>query len=299
MNKIDNILVSIVVPTYQPNFFLEHTISSIANQTHKYIEIIVVDDCSSKDKITYINELKIKYNFIFISLQRNSGGCAKPINEGIKISKGKYIAICAQDDFFLNNKISTQLKYIEQNIQYSMIFSDCYFVKNTNDENLIEIKTPERKEGFIFDDLILQKFYIPALSVLIKKEIFQDVGLFDENLLIEDWDMWLRIAYKYKIGYIKIKLVCYRMHSNNTSRLRFNEMVDNRIKIIKKWNQLEIAGKALVIASFFDYNLNAKSFNNLIFLYLKSLLILKSPIRSTRIVLSKILQILNVKGKLL
>jgi glycosyltransferase involved in cell wall biosynthesis len=246
--------VSIIVPTFNPGPFFEKTLISISSQEYKNFEIIVVDDCSTDDHFSYILNLNKRYKFKIIRLKKNSGGCAKPLNTGIQFAGGKYISICAQDDYFLPQKTKIQVEFLEKNKQHSMVFSDSYTVFGDLDNDLFVQRTPKRRSGQIFDDIILQRFYIPALTVTIRREVFSAVGNFDEELLIEDWDMWLRIADAFSIGYINDRLACYRIHNSNISKLRSKKMIEDRIKILSKWKQASIYGAAVNVANFLDAN---------------------------------------------
>ena len=282
-------LVSIIIPTFNPCQYLEKAISSVISQDYENIEIIVVDDYSCTSGREYIKELRKTYAFKLILRSKNSGGCAGPLNDGIKIAKGKYIGRCAQDDFYLSFKISSQVKYLEANNNLVMSYSDTFLILDGNDNEYIIQKTPTRKSGFIFKDILLQRFYIPALSVLIRKDVFDVVGIFDESLLIEDWDMWLRIAHRYELGYLKMPLACYRSHGNNVSKTRANQMISDRLLIIGKWRSSPMSNAALAIALFLDEQINLSAPH----LYIRNMFVtfwyLRQPLRWARIVASKIL----------
>lgn len=283
-------LVSVIIPTYNPCRYLEKSISSILSQDYENLELIIIDDKSNPSEREYINELRKKYSFKLIFLDQNSGSCARPINEGINIANGKYIGICAQDDFYLKCKISSQVKHMEENENFAMCYSDAYLIFDDNDNEYIEIKrSPKKKSGFIFNDILLQRFYIPALTVLVRKEVFATVGNFDESLLIEDWDMWLRIAYKYELGYLNMPLACYRSHKDNISKIRSDQMISDRLKIISKWRGLPISNPALAIASFLDQQINLSEPHLFIRNMILTFWYFRQPIRWLRIVFSKLL----------
>ena len=283
-------LVTIIVPTYNPCEYLHKTLSSLYAQDYKNLEVLLVDDCSDDVPLQYINQLKDIYKFKLLLLSKNSGGCAKPINEGINIARGKYIGICAQDDFHLIEKTSRQVKFMEENPNFFMSFTDSFLIFDGNDSQYIKQKTPMRKSGHIFEDILLQRFYIPALTVLIRREVFDIVGGFDENLLIEDWDMWLKIANKFEIGYLNVPTACYRSHAENISKKRFGQMRIDRIFILNKWKKIPISNAALEIAYFLDEPIRLKN----ILLFGKNALSafwhIRQPIRLIRIIISKILK---------
>lgn len=221
-------LVSIIIPSYNHEKYIKETIESIVNQTYKNIELIVIDDGSKDNSVRIIQELSNKYGFIF--LHRPNKGLSGTLNEGIKLSKGKYFAGCASDDIYALDKIEKQVSFMENNPDYGMCYGKVIkFDENTKTK--IEIKNP--KSGFVFDALLFGTF-IPAVTQFIRKDVFNDIGLFDEKLYIEDWDMWLRIAKKYKIGYVNEYLAYYRQHETNISN-KISEMFESEKQILEKY----------------------------------------------------------------
>ena len=106
-------LVSVIMPTYNNSSFLEKAISSITvDQAYPRVELIVVDDFSTNEIREKLIDLQSKYPFKLILLKENSGSCSRPLNEGLKVAQGKYIALCAQDDYFLPEKLSSQVSFL-------------------------------------------------------------------------------------------------------------------------------------------------------------------------------------------
>lgn len=225
-------LVSIVVPCYNHEKYVKETIESIINQTYKNIELIVIDDGSKDNSVSVIQELADKYGFTFI--HRPNKGLSATLNEGIRLSKGKYFCACASDDIYMLDKIEKQVQFMETNPEYGMCYGKIVEFDDSGYKKEREIKNA--KSGWCFEELILSNF-IPAVSQMIKRDIFEDVGNFDEDLYIEDWDMWLRIVYKYKIGYVDNYLAYYRLHSNNCSSNTL-KMHLAKVTIINKWGKI-------------------------------------------------------------
>lgn len=227
-------LVSVIVPCYNHEKYVEETIESIVNQTYKNIELIVIDDGSKDASPQIIHKLSKKYNFKFI--HRPNRGLSATLNECIELSKGKYVSVCASDDKLKLDKVEKQVKFMENNLHYGMCYGKVILFEDNGNETPLEIK--HSRGGWIFDDLIVNQFHIPAVSNMIRKSVFQDVGVFDENLWVEDWDMWLRIANKYQIGYLDEYLAYYRQHETNISKQGW-KMYEAKVSALKKWKELD------------------------------------------------------------
>jgi len=231
-------LVSVVVPSYNHEKYVKETIVSILNQTYKNIEIIVIDDGSKDNSVNIIQDLSDEYGFTFI--HRANKGLSATLNEGIDLSKGKYFCVCASDDIFLPIKIEKEVEFMESHPEYSMCHSNIMITDGIK-TNKVDRK---RDHELGFEDLLFAN-EIAAPSVMLRKDVFDIVGCYDESLYVEDWDMWLRIANEgLRIGFIDDYLAIYRIHSTNISK-NFDKVVEADEKILNKWNSHPLYEKAL------------------------------------------------------
>ncbi len=192
-------LVSVIIPTYNRDYILFKAIESVLTQTFKDLELIVVDD-GSTDRTPY---LITKYPLIYVRKTRK--GVASARNTGIKKARGDFIAFLDSDDVFVKNKIEKQLEFFEKNPDYKIVQTEEVWYKGSR---LIRPKKIHHKaEGWFFHRAI--KLCVVSMStVLIKREVFDEVGLFDENFWVcEDYEFWLRVAIKMPVGLIKENLV--------------------------------------------------------------------------------------------
>ncbi len=232
---INNPLVSVIVPSYNHEKYILQTIESIVNQTYENIELIVIDDGSKDDSVSILKNLEKEYNFTLIT--RENKGLCETLNEGISIANGKYIAVCASDDIYLENKIKTQVDFMENNSDFALCYSKVISFNNDGEKKYT--KSDKCKSGYIFYDLLKTNF-IPAVTQMYKKDIFDIIGNFDKTLWIEDWDMLLRISYKYQIGFIDEYLAMYRNHDTNISGSKYSDkMYKNEKAILEKWSEIK------------------------------------------------------------
>jgi len=228
-------LVSVTVSAYNHEKWVTKAIESIVNQTYGFenIQLIVMDDFSSDNTGQILKELSDRYGFCFEQNVENKG-IAQNKNKLIGLCKGKYICGCASDDYWELNRLEKQVQFLETNSQYGMEYSLVKWVDEQN--NILPTKRTKRlASGNIFINLLYGNF-IPAGAVLIRREVYDKVGLYDETLIVEDHYMWLKIAYKYQIGFLDVYVAYYRKHPYNMdSKKNAYLMVENKIKIIREW----------------------------------------------------------------
>lgn len=226
-------LVSVVVPCYNHEKYVKDTIESIINQTYKNIELIVIDDGSKDNSVSVIQELSDKYGFTFI--HRPNKGLSATLNEGIKLSKGKYFCACASDDIYVLDKIEKQVQFMESNLEYGMCYGKIIEFDDTGYKKEREIKNV--KSGWIFEEILMFNLIIPAVTTMIKKNIYETVGTYDESLFVEDYDMWLRVANTYQIGFLDEYLAYYRKHDTNISKQTLRMYQAQKV-IVYKWKHI-------------------------------------------------------------
>lgn len=206
-------LVSVLVPSYNHAPYVRHTVESIVGQTYPNIELIVVDDGSRDSSPELLRELSRQYGFR-LEVQENRGVPATR-NRLISLARGTYLCGCGSDDYYLPEKVAKQVAFMEAHPEFGMCYGRVRDVNAAGDE--VELPPQGYRQGWIFRDLFLKHFTIPALTHMVRREVFEAVGPYDEAIAVEDWFMWLRIAERYQIGFMDEELACYRRHGSNLS----------------------------------------------------------------------------------
>jgi len=236
-------LVSIIIPTYNRADLLSRAIQSVINQTYKDWELLIIDDGSTDNTKEIVEEFVKKDPRIKYFYQENKGqGAAR--NLGIRESKGEYIAFLDSDDEFLENKIEKSVKIFNEDKNIGMIYSNAIIIGNYLD-NKKSLEISKLYYGNIYKKLLLNNF-ITTSTVVVKKEVFLNCGFFNKSSLLrnfEDYDMWLRIAKKYKIGYISEVLVKYnfspKINSWEKRKNAYKAMIYIYFKNLKTANLFE------------------------------------------------------------
>lgn len=193
--------VSVIIPTYNRGAVLEQAIKSVLNQTYQNYEIIVVDDGSTDNTHRILEKYgnKIRY------YSKLHGGVSSSRNFGLEKSEGSWVAFLDSDDYWLSEKLERQIEFIRQNPELLIVQTDEKWIRHGKFVN--PMQKHRKYGGWIFKQCLPLCIVSPS-AVMVHQRVFNDVGVFDENLPVcEDYDLWLRIAYKYPIGLIEEKLI--------------------------------------------------------------------------------------------
>jgi len=214
-------LVSVLVPAYNHDKYVEEAILSVINQTYGYnnIQLIVADDYSQDNTAEVISKLSGKYKFKFIKHTKNTGACAT-LNEMISISSGKYITSFASDDIMVPDRIENQIKIISENPGIDILAGDIILIDKLSKIIYIQSSNnPAHLMTYDFEDLFLRlKPGFAAGATIIKSDLYKRIGAYDPNYKIEDYFFWLKAAYnKAKIVKCNIPFLYYRVLSNSLS----------------------------------------------------------------------------------
>lgn len=206
------ILVSIIIPTYNRAEFLPRSINSVINQTYKNWELIIVDDRSTDNTLQLVKKYAEKDKRIKYIKNTHKKGPAGAKNQGIEIAKGELLAFLDSDDEWLKDKLDIQINYLLRNPQIKLVGSDSWIILNKQ-----KTKFSERFDSINLNkqaviETIIKDFdlWMQTSTIIAYREIFKKLGLFRENLIrCEDVEMWLKISRKFDIGYIDSQLINY------------------------------------------------------------------------------------------
>lgn len=235
-------MIDVIIPVYNGEKFIIDAIKSIEGQTLKPASILLINDGSTDNTEKIILECKNICSIPLIYIKKENGGPNSARNLGLEKSNTEFVAFIDADDIWSEDKLEKQFQ-LYKNSKYNnlgLVYSN-YHVIDNNGESIKNPKlVPLDKEicGNAFEKLLGgNKILGSASSVLIKKEVFKTVGLFDENLYFgEDWDMWLRIAEKYDVDFVNEKLVYIRMHNQNRTNM-MEKVFFGELEFFNKWSK--------------------------------------------------------------
>lgn len=242
-SSTENPLVSIVTPCYNHEEFLQELIESVYKQTYKKFEFSIIDDGSTDGSLEKIKELSEKYGFEY-EAQSNHGLCYT-LNKLIQKTQGKYIICIASDDVLFKDRLEKQVKFMETHPEYGMSYAKMWLIDEKGERKEDEFFIRFKYHGWILDKLLRRNF-IAAPTVIFRRSVYLEVGKFNENLYIEDYDMWIRIAQKFQVGYLDECVTFYRRHGRNmTSQGNNDGVLKYTIEVLEKYKDYRAVKRQL------------------------------------------------------
>lgn len=217
-NEFTHPLISVVIPAFNAEKYLEEALESIIKQNYGLLEIILIDD-GSTDKTA-----KIAQNFLnnITYIYQENSGPAVARNKGIKIAKGEYITFLDADDLWPSTTLKNQLKFLQKYPDSEIVLGRTQFIKYDSDK-------------LLFEKIGEPRFFLNLGSAIYHKSVFEQVGLLDENLTYSEDIDWFNRAREQNIKIIKHQeiVLFYRQHEHNMTNNKSTEELAI-MKVLKK-----------------------------------------------------------------
>jgi glycosyltransferase involved in cell wall biosynthesis len=226
-------LVSVLVPCYNHEKYIEKAIQSVLENHYNNIELIVIDDGSTDKSYEIANEILQKnrdvLKYTSLSKQKNIG-IVKTLNKLINMSHGEYIALLASDDMLTTDGIMERVLYLEENLNYDAVIGKALLIDEKDriispdaSKYLYHADTTLLKSKYLEEELIL-RWSVIGPCLLLRRSLYEKIGLYDENYDVEDKDFYLKVLYLKSLKYLDITVAKYRIHRYNISRNKKTSM---------------------------------------------------------------------------
>ncbi|MCU0419294.1 MAG: glycosyltransferase [Cyclobacteriaceae bacterium] len=214
-----NPLVTVICLCHNQAAYLVEAIHSVLQQTYQPIQLIVVDDASKDGSVEAIQKLRQRSDFLFLPLPQNIGNC-RAFNQALAHARGEFIIDLAADDILLPERIERGITAFEQQPAAGVQFSDALLVDEKGapiGRHTERIRVAQIPQGDIYRSLIDQ-YFICSPTLMTRKQVFDELGGYDEMLAYEDFDFLIRAARAHTFVYLPEVLVHKRLHSAQLSR---------------------------------------------------------------------------------
>lgn len=235
-------LVSIIIPCYNHEKFIERTLNSVIDDSYPGKEIIIINDGSIDNSdlviLKWVSANSQKESIKYIS-RPNKGICAT-INELVEMASGKYILPLASDDCLYGNSIARRVELLEERPDKYVLLNDA-FVIDDDDQVIMQSSSVDYwkadKSRYQNDADILKEcikgIKLGGPVLFYRKDIFKEIGKFPEDLPIEDWYFYQRAACLNRIVFVDLKVALYRVHDSNMSGVNTKHAVKLATHILK------------------------------------------------------------------
>lgn len=212
-------LVSIVIPCYNHEIYVQECIESVMKQDYENIELIIIDDGSKDNSVQKIQAMipacESRFRRFEFRSRPNKGLC-ETLNEAIFSCNGYYVVTIASDDKMVETRIRRQVELFgSMPNKVAGIFGSAYIIDEYN-AKVSSLDVRERQ--YSFQDIFLHRHNLPACTQMLRLQYLQAIGPLPSKYAIEDWYMWLAFT---RQGYTLVSVPeffsYYRVHSSNTS----------------------------------------------------------------------------------
>ena len=208
-------LVSVLMPVYRGERYLAEAIQSVLGQTHENLELIVVDDGSPDGSAEIVagfrEDARVRY------VEQENQGVAAARNTGLGLATGKYVGFCDQDDWWLPRKLESQVGFLEAHPDVALVHGRIEYIDSAG----AVMPPPDGRmwfgeaAGACFGRLFMGN-RIAVVSALVRADAITAVGPFKAHRPgVDDYDLWLRIARRFALGFQDEVVAHYRWHDTN------------------------------------------------------------------------------------
>lgn len=218
-------LVSVVIPSYNHSKYIRGAVESVLGQSHKDLELIVIDDGSKDDSLTYLRSVTDPRMQL---VEQANAGAHNAINRGLAMARGAYLAILNSDDLFHHRRLEEALAVLDKpgvelvSTWIEVIDADGKPLGVKEGwHNMLPWPIANPKRTFAATDsfaknLLMTNFVSTTSNVVFSRRLYEEVGGMRNLRFAHDWDFLLRAARKFRCELIPQPLMQYRIHSSNT-----------------------------------------------------------------------------------
>lgn len=229
-------LVSVAIPLYNHARFIGQCLNSVVQDPYPDKEILVIDDGSVDGSAYEVERWRNNegrtFSGRFEFLSRENRGLTRTLNELVSMARGDFICLVASDDYLLPGGIAARVNYLMDNPDKMAVFADCIVVDaegnllyNSGLSQLYRGRKNYLAHEVLRSYELIFRWCVPGPVFLARREVYQKIGGYDEALIVEDWDFYLRLLSRDLLGFVDVCVAAYRLHGDNAI---YNEALKHR-----------------------------------------------------------------------
>jgi glycosyltransferase involved in cell wall biosynthesis len=229
--------VSVVIPAWNAERFVEHTLRTVCAQTLAPREVIVVDDGSTDGTAALVERVARGVSVPTTLLRQANAGPGAARNRGLAAARGELVAFVDADDEWLPEKLERQVACLAANGAALLCHTDLVVI----DVEGAVVRRPDKQVGATFEELLANNF-IATSSVLVRRRALGEAPFSCRHTCSEDYELWLRLAQGGPLCYVPERLLRYRIHGSNLSKTGRRCYDDERAVLLSVFAAMERAG---------------------------------------------------------
>jgi glycosyltransferase involved in cell wall biosynthesis len=214
----DTPAVTVYISSYNHARYLPQTIDSVLAQSFQDFELIILDDGSSDNSHEVLSGYQHRYpakiRYLWHEGHANRG-ISYSCNVALRQARGTYFTWLGSDDYWLPEKLAIQVKFMDEHPRVGLSYTAAHTMNAAG-----ELFPAVGAQGYVASDAWRQFIIanpIIASTAMVARRCFDVVGVFDEELVFSDWELWIRLAAKYDVAFLPQPLAAYRVHGQNVS----------------------------------------------------------------------------------
>lgn len=226
-------LVSVLIPCYNVENYVEESVNSILTQTYQNLEIIAINDCSTDHTGEVLQRIAAIDSRVKVFTNEKNLKLISTLNKGIELCNGEYIARMDADDISLPTRIEKEVSFLEKNKDHDIVSTQFYAFRSENPSKKDLNHSPTHDEDLRAYMLFRSGICHPA--VMMRKRVFSELGFKFESeyLHVEDYALWSEAIYKTKLANLNEPLLLYRVHQSQISSLHEGLQTENKKKVYR------------------------------------------------------------------
>lgn len=256
--ELDCPLVTVITPVFNGEAFLDAALTSALGQDYPNYELIVIDDCSTNGSAAIVARHAGDPRVRVLAMPQNSGVAASR-NRALEVARGQYICFHDQDDLWVANKLSLQVAAMREHPELGLLHARYIRIdeqgRSIDDhpglsEADFGAQDAPVKVADVFEEIFISNDIQPLTS-MIPKAVLDEVGHFEPDLPgVDDYELWLRIAYRYPVGHLQTIVGYWRTHARQQSQQGYR-MLQVRLRAMNHFLQRHPDARQRVLADAF------------------------------------------------
>lgn len=228
-------LVSVVMPAYNHERFVEDAVRSVWAQSYPAVELVVLDDGSRDRTPEILRRLQAESPIPMQVVCKANEGVTRTLNRGLALARGELIALGSGDDRYLPHHVATLVAAAREEEPGTVVHGDVCMIdaSGARTGHRLSDEFPFRS-GSVYEDLLLLRTTLPGLAALVPAAVFAEVGGYNESSLLDDWEMFLKITRRHRVRYVPEVLAEYRVSGEGQLTRQVEKLLPHRLRIFEE-----------------------------------------------------------------